>query len=133
MPISAGVFGMARTIRLCPFSQRDMSPMRMPADNAHDQLRRIQMRRHRLGDALQDLRLHRQHDGVVRGERGIRGGARLDAELLLIALARVFVGIDCVEVSGRDATLDETADQRGGHVATADKSNFHDVPKCQVP
>ncbi|MGF6655640.1 hypothetical protein OKW34_006230 [Paraburkholderia youngii] len=31
MPISAGVFGITRTMRLWPFSQRDMSPMRMPA------------------------------------------------------------------------------------------------------
>ncbi len=98
-------------------------------DDADRQLGRLQMRRQRLGDALQDLRLHRQHDGVVRRERGVRGRAGLDAELLLIALARLFIGVDRVQVGGRDAALDEAADQRGSHIATADKSNFHDVPK----
>ena len=127
MPISAGVFGMMRTMRAWPFSQRDMSAMRMPATMLITSCDAFRCGASASATLFRICGFTASTMASYAGERGVRGGAGLDAELLLVALARVFVGVDRVQVSGRDAALDEAADQRRGHVAAADKSNFHDV------
>jgi hypothetical protein len=75
--------------------------------------------------SFEHLRLDGEQDRVEPGERSVDRTARRDAELLRGARAGFVVDVDRVEIGRRDAALDESADERGGHVAAADEGNFH--------
>ena len=118
-PISAGVFGIARTTRSLPVAATSAS-VRMPAINR--QLQRARQpgleRRHRLGE---QLRLDGPDDGAGAAEalvaRGLRRHAEFGGELAALRLVR----LHHPHLPGGRAGAQQPADDGAGHVAAADE------------
>ncbi len=129
-PISAGVLGIARTMRCAAGG----AGQRVAAHAGHHaQVQRLgHVRRAWRGRFGEDLRLHRPHHQLGIGEPAVGLRHRGQAEALLQGLALRLDRLDDNDRCRRPAGFEQAADQRDGHVAATDENDALEIHRGSV-
>jgi hypothetical protein len=121
LPTSAGVLGMVRTMRSEP-SHWAMLSERMPAATLRCSAR-LACGPWLRGGVLEGLGLDGPDHDARALQRRAGLGLRLDAVVLAQRLARLGPGLDHLDLAGRQALVDQPANDGAGHVAAADEGD----------